>query len=301
MSDFHPQVPFRFDVIKAYPQRGPLCQYRLSAATAFECSRCGKSKKAKLISVILDDWSRLLCNACYGRLLSLWEIKSGESTDEERHEGILSLLRGLSSEDQVERSRRALLERHGQSGFLSQAALTMLATSEAVASGLSLKATELDWSAAVIGLCKAVEIEAIRLVVEPLRRSVEGRDLSRDLKDQGMKRMARFCSGSGYPPELGAFGYFLAAVGKQRRQEEESVISAAMRDIGRDWPNSGLLFESNEGGFISSVKHVAREYRNPAAHTALLTRKEYDSCNEMIQGEGGILWNLYTATRSYRK
>lgn len=207
----------------------------------------------------------------------------------------------LSTGDQVERSRKALLSRHGQAGLLSQSALTMLATSEAVASGLSLKATELDWSAAVIGLCKAVEIEAARLVTEPLRRSVEGLDLSHELKNRDMKRMALFCSGSGRPPELGALGHFLATVGKQRRREEEGVLSVALRDLTRDWPNSEWLFEKNEGGFINSVRHVAREYRNPAAHTELLTKEEYDSCNKMIQGEGGILWNLHTATHPYRK
>lgn len=301
MSDSRVQVPFRFDVIKNYPQRGPLRQHRLSAATGFECSRCAKSKKAKLVSVILDDWGRLLCNACYGRLLSLWEVKSGESTDEERHEEILSLLRGLSTGDQVERSRKALLERHGQAGLLSQSALTMLATSEAVASGLALKATELDWSAAIIGLCKAVEIEAARLVAEPLRRSVEGLDLSDDLHNRDTKRMAHFCNGSGNPPELGALGHFLATVGKQRKREGESVLSVALRGISRDWPNSEWLFEKNEDGFIKSVKRLAQEYRNPAAHTELLTQEEYDSCNKMIQGEKGILWNLHTATRPYRK
>ena len=69
------QVPS--EIIKSYPTRGPLQQYRFATATAFNCFRCGTSKRAKLITIYADDWSRRLCNGCYGNLLSVYKIKAG--------------------------------------------------------------------------------------------------------------------------------------------------------------------------------------------------------------------------------
>ena len=63
----NPNHPFRYDVAKAYPQRGPLQQYRLAASTSFMCFRCGSGKTSKLVSTVQSDWNRLLCNGCYGR------------------------------------------------------------------------------------------------------------------------------------------------------------------------------------------------------------------------------------------
>ncbi|KAA8892825.1 hypothetical protein FN846DRAFT_770209, partial [Sphaerosporella brunnea] len=39
-----------FEVVKVYPPRGPWTQYRLAATTSFECSRCNRQKKAKLVA-----------------------------------------------------------------------------------------------------------------------------------------------------------------------------------------------------------------------------------------------------------
>jgi hypothetical protein len=43
---------------------------RLSAATEFHFSRCKTAKKANLVAVISGNWNELLCNGCYGKLLS---------------------------------------------------------------------------------------------------------------------------------------------------------------------------------------------------------------------------------------
>ncbi|KAI5790403.1 hypothetical protein FPQ18DRAFT_338539 [Pyronema domesticum] len=65
-----PTPPAGFDIIQKYPPRGSLTQYRLSSATAFTCSRCTKQKKAKLIAVRDGNWKLMLCNGCYGNILS---------------------------------------------------------------------------------------------------------------------------------------------------------------------------------------------------------------------------------------
>lgn len=58
------------DVIKTYPAKGSLQQFRLSGATEFKCSCCGKDKKAKLVVVRDGDWDEPICNGCYGQMLS---------------------------------------------------------------------------------------------------------------------------------------------------------------------------------------------------------------------------------------
>ena len=67
----------RYEVKKTYAQRGPMRQYRLAASTSFRCFRCGLAKTSKLATVFREDWTHLLCNGCYGRLLSLHDIRAG--------------------------------------------------------------------------------------------------------------------------------------------------------------------------------------------------------------------------------
>lgn len=66
------EVPFYWQnqVVNAYPPKGNLQLMRLKAATEFPCSRCKTTKKAKLVAVVSDNWNELLCNGCYGKLLS---------------------------------------------------------------------------------------------------------------------------------------------------------------------------------------------------------------------------------------
>ncbi|KAI5850575.1 hypothetical protein DFP73DRAFT_539927 [Morchella snyderi] len=59
-----------FEVVQVYPSRGPLTQYRLASAKRFKCSRCQKQKTAKLVATRNGQWDALLCNGCYGFILS---------------------------------------------------------------------------------------------------------------------------------------------------------------------------------------------------------------------------------------
>jgi len=58
------------DVVKTYAAKGSLQQFRLSKATPFDCGVCGKSKKAKLVTVRDGNWDEVICNGCYGQMLS---------------------------------------------------------------------------------------------------------------------------------------------------------------------------------------------------------------------------------------
>ncbi|MET7352942.1 hypothetical protein [Streptomyces mirabilis] len=52
----------------AYPPRGDTQLYRLNAVVTFSCHRCGQTKTSKLVAIPGGDYSRPLCNACYGKL-----------------------------------------------------------------------------------------------------------------------------------------------------------------------------------------------------------------------------------------
>ena len=52
-------------VIKRFPENRNMQLVCLRVPSEFRCSRCGKAKKAKLLAVVADDWTRLLCNGCY--------------------------------------------------------------------------------------------------------------------------------------------------------------------------------------------------------------------------------------------
>jgi len=62
--------PDATQIIKEHAPRGPMQQFRLSALTTFHCFRCGQTKKSKLVAVYEGNWDHLVCNGCYGLLLS---------------------------------------------------------------------------------------------------------------------------------------------------------------------------------------------------------------------------------------
>jgi hypothetical protein len=57
-------------VIKEFPRQGDLQLFRLETLQVFHCQRCQAQKKSKLVAVQGGDWSKLLCNGCYGLLQS---------------------------------------------------------------------------------------------------------------------------------------------------------------------------------------------------------------------------------------
>jgi hypothetical protein len=221
-------------------------------------------------------------------------IKAGALDDHERHAQLHALLEKLVTEVEVERARVILRARDNRSELLSADAFTVLATAEAVSASLTLSPTELDWSAAVIGLCKAVEIEVGRLIARPLQSAASHADLTDDLRDKDFKRIAEYCSGRGKPPELGSLAYFLTTAVNSRTRASTSALIASLRTLGRRWPTSDWIFARD--GFAVEIKELTSNYRNPAAHTEVLDESHFQECSKLVQGSEGILWKLIAAT-----
>jgi hypothetical protein len=286
------------NIIKTYQQRGPLQQFRFAEGTAFRCFRCGVSKKSKLITVYAGDWSKRLCNGCYGRLLSLYEIKAGTSTDDQRAAELAAALLSivaLADQREAERLFRASEQRASR---LSPEAVRFIATAEHVASQLQAD-PQLEWSPAVIGLCKAVEAEVLNRILRPLAHMMEHEDLSADKDDKDIGRVAEFCADPNRkPPELGSFAHFLQTVIHSQQRRETSVLLYGFLRLASGWTGSDWLLEPR--AFHSSLVLLTTSFRNRAAHIDELGKEDYIGCRELVIGPEGVVWKLLLATEGHK-
>jgi hypothetical protein len=267
--------PVPFEIEKTYQARGPLQQYRLTQSAAFSCLRCGESKKSKLVTIYGYDWSKRLCNGCYGRLLSIYEVKAGMAPDDERADVLASVLLSLVSQDEIAQAERLLSISEKRAELLSPAAVRFISTSEHVSKHLANE-PELEWSPAVIGLCKSVELEAVRLLLQPLAEQLTGADLAADRTDKDYGRIVAFCSDpTRRPPELGTIAHFLRTLANSKQRRQQSVVLQGFLKLASNW--SGSHWVLDDSGLASFLNLLTVEYRNPAAHTTELGRAEYVS------------------------
>lgn len=282
-----------FKVIKEYPRRGPLQQVRLEKAAAFVCFRCGRPKKAKLRTIYAGDGNKLLCNGCYGKLLSVYDIKAGTLSTDEKAAELAKVLLKFATDSEARAAAAQLLVAEERARHLSAPTLRFLGTSEHVATGL-LGHNDVDWSPAIIGLCKSVELEVVGRLIDPLQTACLGADLSTDIKDRDIGRIAKYCAGRGRPPEMGVVAHFLKTAVNSQRRAGTSVLLGKLRELIRDWPRSSWLL--SDDGLLGFLIGVTTSYRNPAVHIGELNAEQYSTCREMVVGEQGGLWQLISAT-----
>ncbi len=274
-------------------------QYRLAASTSFRCFRCGLAKTSKLVTVFRQDWNNLLCNGCYGRLLSLHDIRAGSADNSERADALAEQLLVLVSVDEQRDAMELLRIRANRIDQLTERSQRLLATSEFVASHLA-NTTDLDWSAAIVGICKAVEVELVKRLIEPLALECRYSDLDRDIQDKDLGRVAQFCAGrTDKAPELGVIRHFLQTARHSRYRQDTSPLLHALRQVLRQWPDSAWLLEPH--GALVALEQVTAQHRNRAVHTDELEKSDFDACHQRVLGEQGMLWALVRATKSRRQ
>ena len=275
-------------------------QYRFATSTVFHCVRCGRSKKSRLITIYGGDWSKRLCNACYGRLLSLYEVKAGTSPDDKKAEDLSRILLTLVTEDERRRCQQILLASESRSVKLSSSALQFLTSSEFLAEKL-LSEPHLEWSGAVIGLCKAVEMEIVQRIVFPLSELCDPTMLADDLKDKDLARVAAYCADSTRPaPELGTFAHFLKTVIHSKNRRASSKLIRTFLTLISNWKGSQWILDSSHG-LHESIVHLTRDFRNRAAHIDDLDRDDYQKCQSLVAGTEGLLWHLHTAVETHKR
>jgi hypothetical protein len=290
--------PVPSTITKTYPQRGPLQQFRFAESTAFRCFRCGDPKKSKLLSVYAGDWSKELCNGCYGRLLSLFEIRAGTRPDDERADALANALLSTVATDQQRKAERLPRASEKRTEYLCPEAVRFIATAEHVAGQLDAD-PYLEWSPVVIGLCKAFEAEVVSRVLRPLASRSEIDDFSADKNDKDLGRVATFCvDPSRKPPELGAFAHFLGTAIHSQHRRVTSVLIGSSLGLIADWTGSQWLLDPD--GFHRALESLTSGYRNRAAHIDELDREDYVACRELVIGNSGLIWKLVVATERHR-
>lgn len=290
--------PIPSELEKEYPSRGPLHQFRFKTATAFHCFRCGVTKKSKLITIYGNDWTKHLCNGCYGRLLSIFTIKAREQNDDEKSQALADVLLTLLNQEQRRQAERLFHLAEHRAGYLLPKSVTFIATSEQVSKTLE-SVPDLEWSPAISGLCKAFEAELIERIIIPLRHATYGLDLRDDLKDKDIGRVAKFCHDpSIHHPELGSVNHFLQTVINSERRRTSSILMQAFIDIARSWSRSHWILDLT--GLHTSLTRLSQEYRNKAAHIDELSQLDYRACREFVIGDNGILWQLVDATEQHK-
>ncbi|MBE3124234.1 MAG: hypothetical protein IMZ57_01075 [Acidobacteria bacterium] len=251
-----------------------------------------------MITVYGGDWSRKLCNGCYGRLLSLFEIKAGIIPDDQRVEALVGTLLATVALDDQRQAERILKASEKRAQELSPEAVRFIATAEHIAGQLQDE-PQLEWSPAVIGLCKGVEAEVVSRMLRPLAVLASHEELNDDRSDKDFGRIAAFCEDPNRkPPELGAFAHFLQTFINSHRRRETSVLLGAFRRLAAGWTGSTWILSLD--GLHAALASLTTDFRNRAAHIDELGRADYIQCRELTIGSEGILWKLVLATKPHR-
>lgn len=291
--------PVPSTVTKTYPRRGPLQQFRFAESTSFECFRCGHAKVSKLLIIYRQDWSRKLCNGCYGRLLSLYEIKAGTREEDQAAEEIAVVLLSSIELDAQRQAERLFRASDARADNLCAEGLRFIATAEHVAKQLD-SAPQLEWSPAVIGLCKAVEAEIVNRILRPLASASANENLIADSKDKDIGRVASFCQDpTRKPPELGSFAHFLQTVIHTEQRRASSTLIRTFLHQSSKWTGSQWVLLPT--GLLDALGVLTTSFRNRAAHIDELGRDDYLACREHVIGPRGLLWNLVVATDMGRR
>lgn len=280
------------NITKEYPRRGPLSQFRFEKSISFNCFRCGQSKTSKLITTYNNDWNKRLCNGCYGGLLSIYDIKAGQTGIDEKAEQLLDVLIKLVDDSKLREQSKKINLQSNRAKFLTQITMRFFATSEYVAETLT-KEPNLDWSPAIIGLCKAFELELVERLINPLKDYCREVSFSeQDLKDKDFGRIASYCSGKSMKsPELGVINHFIStAVNSKERLETSNFLKLGFKSYLSKLPNHNWIIDKS--GLSSGIQALTTNYRNKAAHTDELDEQDYQKCKDLVFGNNGIIWDL---------
>lgn len=274
---------------------GPLQLFRYATNYRIHCFRCGKTKVSKNIVTYRSDWDRLLCNACYGELLALHKACAHTGSSTRQTDQLSDLLRKLVTEEQARSVAERLNLQREQHACMSPDALYFLRSGEFLATHLR-EATELDWSGAVVEICKAFEYEMVRRLMDPLKVAIaeHGRMADAAKESDVFRSVAEYCGGKrAHEPELGVMEYFINRAAHSKDLAKTSVLIKEFRELVRQWPQSAWLLKTS--GAADALKELAG-FRNRASHTGRSGRSDYEQVKEIVTGAEGIMWDLYIST-----
>lgn len=131
----------------------------------------------------------------------------------------------------------------------------------------------IDFSLPSIAYSKCIENEMVERIILPYKKHFEtyfaDEDMSADLQDNHVKRMAGFLTGKiKIPPELGTFSYFLKTAIHSKKRAKTSVCIRSFKSYCETLKDPDfLLIEDRAYHFLN---RVATKYRNGSAHIKVL-------------------------------
>jgi len=286
-------------IVKHYAPKGNLQLFRYDSSAPFECWRCRKTKVSKLQAVVSLEQPRIICNGCYGYLLSLAEIKTQDIEPWLKAEQIHNLtLKSVSAKAAAKAAESQAQRRKQYWKFLSIKATRFIGTAEYLYQQM-VNRDDLDFSPLIIELVKSFEYECVSGFVEPIKttsatESITEGEIQRDCQDKDLGRMARYVFGrAAKPPELGTIAHTLVTFIHSKKRSQESrflkILNARISSC-RD-----RKYFTDKGRFVAQVRELTQSYRNPAAHTGYMSRQSYQECEALLMDAGGALWQLIAA------
>jgi hypothetical protein len=288
-------------IVKRYPPRGNLQLFRYDSKAPFECWRCRRTKVSKLQAIVTLEEPRIICNACYGRLLSLAEIKAQDIEPWLKAEQIHGLtLKEISARTAAQAAEKQERRYKQYWKFLSDEAKRFIGTAEYLYEQM-VDRDDLDFSPLIIELVKSFEYECVSGFVEPLKvratgEPIAGNEIQKDCQDKDLGRMASYVFGrAGKPPELGTIAHTLATFINSKKRAQDSTFLKVLGAHISSCRDKGYFADQER--FVAQVRQLTQCYRNPAAHIGYMPKQAYEGCRVILMGAGGALWQLIAATR----
>jgi hypothetical protein len=269
-----------------------LSQFRFEKAVSFICFRCAAAKTSKSITICNENWDYKICNGCYGYLLSIHNIKNSTDPDEKKFEALDKCIEQLARDykSRIIAFRNKLDKSKSE---FEDSTRRFLATAACLEEDLP-KGEFLEWSPAVLCLCKAVENELINKFLIPMRNF--GLDMATDKSDPRTKRVDQFLSReTDTPPELGGISFYINLVAKSSSYRDKAASAPLLKTYSEkrpffDWYTRG-------GGAASDIETIVTKFRNRAAHISELAHDDFQECKELVLGSEGILSNILRASQ----
>lgn len=288
-------------IVKRYPPRGNLQLFRYDSNAPYECWRCRKTKVSKLQAIVSLERPRIICNACYGYLLSLADIKAQDIEPWMKAEQIHNLtLKEVSAKVAAQAAEKQARRRKQYWKFLSPEARRFICTAEYLYEQIKDR-DDLDFSPLIIELVKSFEHECVIGFVEPMKDRVTNvlfteSEIRIDCQDKDFGRMAKYVFGREVkPPELGTIAYTLTTfIHSKKRAQESKFLGILNAHISTCRDRDYFI---NQERFVTHVSKLTQSYRNPAAHIGSMSKRTYEECMAMLTDASGVLWQLVTAIR----
>ena len=288
-------------IIKRYPPKGNLQLIRYDSSAPFECWRCRKTKVSKLQAIVQLEQPRIICNACYGRLQTLAEIKAKDIEPWLKANQIHDLnLKEVSAKSAAQAAEKEARRRKQYWKFLSPKAIQFIGTAEYLYEQMADK-DDLDFSPPIIELVKSFEYECLFGFVEPMKNRAKKvllteNEVRIDCQDKDFGYVAKYVFGNREkPPELGKIAYTLSTfIHSKKRTQQSKFLGILDAHISSCRDRDYFI---NQKRFVSQVSELTQSYRNPAAHISYMSKEQFEDCKAMLMDADGALWQLVTAIK----